>query len=237
MNHVKKLVLVPHETVARLHDTPTSSPQTQMNSLDTEMNYILRQQYADDSEKWKKYNETLQRYLHFAKEGRKPFSIEIGTTVEDKKSTTTMPTSQTREQLAALLPKTYKEQALKIHDYLSTEGSPITWDSSGLVSISGTSLPQSNIIDLIADLTRSRKNFEPQGMSAFIKTLASLNIPLELVRNDKHRTAILQAKQSGAGITPLTHTPSTKTQHTSKTRKQNTKKPLVVPKKNAWKTW
>ena len=68
------LLLAPHETVARLNDPTPSTSHTQMSALDTEMNYLLRKQYADDSEKWRKYNEALQRFLHFSKESQKPVS-------------------------------------------------------------------------------------------------------------------------------------------------------------------
>ena len=172
MNHVKKMILVPHESVARLNDPTPSTSHTQMSALDTEMNYILRKQYADDSEKWKKYNEALQRFLHFSKESQKPVSIEIESILGEKKDTGDPNlNSVIRQRLASVLPRTYKDQAVKIHDYLAVDGTPITWDSNGVISIKGTAIPHSNIIDLISDLTRNRKNFEPQGMSQFIQTL------------------------------------------------------------------
>ena len=205
MTHQKQRILVPYESVARLHDTPTSSPQTQMNSLDTEMNYILQQTYADDSEKWKRYNETLQRYLHFANEARKPIPIEIKSVEDDSSQPVSM-----RQQLASVIPKTYKDQALKIHDYLTSTGSPVTWDRTGAVSIQGTVLRQSNIIDLISDLTRSRKNFEPEGVTDFVQALANMNIPMDLIGNEKRRTALVRARQTGGGIKrPPLRTPTT----------------------------
>ena len=171
MNHVKKMILVPHESVARLNDPTPSTSHTQMSALDTEMNYILRKQYADDSEKWKKYNEALQRFLYFSKESHKPVSIEIQPVSDEKNTADSTADSVIRQRLASVLPRTYKDQAVKIHDYLAADGTPITWDSNGVISIKGTTIPHSNIIDLISDLTRNRKNFEPQGMSQFIQTL------------------------------------------------------------------
>ena len=110
MNHVKKMILVPHDTVARMHDTTAPTPQTQMSSLDTEMSYILRKQYADDSEKWKKYNETLQRYLHFANENRKPLAIELK--LDDEKTEETHQNAVVRRQLFTVTLKTYRDQTL-----------------------------------------------------------------------------------------------------------------------------
>lgn len=235
MNHVKKMILVPQETVARLHETPALTPQTQMSSLDTEMNGILNKKYADDSEKWKHYSEALQRYLHFAGETRKPLSLEIES-VPEKPSDSADPngSSQIRQQVASVLPKTYKEQALKIHDYLAVSGSPVTWDAQGVVSIKNTRIPHSNIIDWISDLTRYRKNFEPHGINQFVYTLAELNIPLELIGNEKRRAAVLQAKQSGGGIisAPLQKKIKTNTVTTRVAQK------LTRPKKkHGWKPW
>lgn len=227
------MVLVPHDSVARLHDPPTSSPQIKMSALDSEMSHILQKQYVDDSEKWKKYNETLQRYLHFVKEGQKPVSIEIASVPEKEGvGNESLPSSGVRHQVASVIPKTYKDQALKIFDYLSVVGSPITWDSQGVVSVKGAHVAHSNIVDLISDLTRHRKNFEPVGVTKFVEGLAELNIPLELVGNDKRRTAVLQAKQRGRGLEEPPPPPLSETKRAL---------PPVVKrsaiKQHVWKSW
>ncbi|KAK3925500.1 Putative uncharacterized transposon-derived protein, partial [Frankliniella fusca] len=72
MNHVKKMILVPHESVAKLNDPTPPASETQLSALDNEMELIMRKKYADDSLKWKLYNEALQRYLHFNNERKKP---------------------------------------------------------------------------------------------------------------------------------------------------------------------
>lgn len=190
MNHVKKLVLVPHESVARLHDSSPTSAQEKMGALDTEMKTILNKQYADDAEKWKVYSEALQRYLHFADDKRKPVSLELKT--EEEKQN--IPTSW-RAQIASLVPRTYKDAALRIFDYLGRDGSPLTVDTTGVVSINGTPLSHSNIVDLISDLTRSRKNVPPPpGSSSFVQALAGMNIPLELIGNEIRKNEIQQLK-------------------------------------------
>lgn len=227
MKHAVKMVLVPHESVARLQEKPvTPTPQTQMNALDSDMSLILKKQYASDSEKWKEYNATLQRYLHFAGEGRKPLTFELGSNKLDeeeppKKEDTH---SAIREQLIEVMPKTYKVLGSKVFDYLSRDGSTVTWDSVGTVSVHGTPVPHSNIIDLISDLTRSRKNFVPHGVDKFIEAVARMNIPLELVKNERRRTAILRYKQGGS--------------HQSGRGRQKAQVATEKPaKKHAWKAW
>ena len=110
MKHTMKMVLVPHDSVARLQEKPTApTPQSQMNSLDSDMDLIMRTKYADNSEKWKRYNDVLQRYLHFAGENRKPIRIELGS-LEGKQDTVKNDDSHKdllRDQLVAVMPKTY----------------------------------------------------------------------------------------------------------------------------------
>ncbi|KAK3925217.1 Torsin-1A-interacting protein 1 [Frankliniella fusca] len=212
MNHVKKMILVPHESVARLNDPTPSTTVTQLNTLDSEMENIMRKKYADDSLKWKLYNEALQRYLHFKGEQTKPVQISISSVNGEENETTSI-----REQLAEALPKTYKAAALRLYDYLSRADSKVTWDSSGVVSLNNQPVPHSNIIDLISDLTRSRKNFEPIGKENFVKALSLTNIPLELIPNEKRRNAIILARNQGGGgaVVPITKRRVSKT-HTPK---------------------
>ncbi|KAK3926577.1 Nuclear protein MDM1 [Frankliniella fusca] len=220
------MILVPHESVAKLTDPTPSTTLTQLSALDNEMELIMRKKYADDSLKWKLYNEALQRYLHFNNERKKPARISV----EDFSLDDTGDTALIRQQLAAAMPKTYKAAALRLYDYLSTTGSRVTWDSSGLVSLEGTPVTNSNIIDLISDLTRSRKNFEPVGVSNFIKTLSTLNIPLELIPNEKRRVAIIQARNQDGGGTVV---PITKPK---RVRNRVTKGRVTKPR-HAWQSW
>lgn len=230
MNHVKKMILVPHESVERMRDPLPSTPRTQMASLDTEMDYILRKEYADASEKWKKYNEVLQRYLFFANESRKPISMELKSVTDSKEETKPDPNPM-RKHLSDVIPKTLKDQAVKIFDYLSRDGTLVTWDTAGEVFIKGIRVPHSNIIDLISDLTRSRKNFNPQGVDSFMGALARMNIPLDLVGNQRRRAAIQHAKQTGRGV--LTQKVAQKMVELPQKLPKSTRKPVA----NGWKAW
>lgn len=234
MTHVRKMILVPQETVARMHEPPALSPQTQMRSLDSEMSSILSKSYADDSEKWKMYSDALQRYLHFASESRKPLSIELEEKSQDADGTRD---AGVREQLSAAVPKTYKSQALRIYDYLSQNHSPVTWDAKGTLSIDSTPVPYSNIIDSISDLTRARKNFSPAGTDALCQALARMNVPLEILGNPSRRQLIqkLKGQRGGGGVAPV-HSEKISILPTRKTRKTKTKIAHKT-KKHVWKNW
>lgn len=241
MNHVKKLLLVSPESVAKLNDATPSTAQTQTSSLDAEMDLILRKKYADDSEKWKHYNEALQRYLYFVNEKKRPVEISVADYTESKDTSELI-----RNQLETALPKTYKAAALRIFDYLKQSATQVTWDSQGIVSIDNQPIPNSNIIDLISDLTRQRKSFEPTGVSRFIKALSTANIPLELVSNSTRRQEISDARnQSGSGLTiisppPVTHPKQIRKGRVAKRvppKKKGKVTKRVSQKRNAWKTW
>lgn len=241
MNHVKKMILVPQETVARMHDTPSLTPQSQMSTLDTEMHGILNKKYADDAEKWKHYSEALSRYLHFAGESRKPLTLEIESKPDDSDGSRA---SGVRTQLAAAIPKTYKSHALRIYDYLSQNHSPVTWDTNGTLSIDNSVIPHSNLIDSISDLTRARKNFSPPGTDALCAALARMNVPLELLGNATRRELVqkLKGQRGGGGIVPMPKTNRKKTIRKpakKKSAERLTKKTAVknTAKKYVWKTW
>lgn len=233
---------MPQESMARLNDTPTLSPQSQMNSLDGEMQSILNKKYAEDSEKWKMYSDTLQRYLHFASETRKPLSIEIDSKTDN---TALIRDEAVRAQLAASVPKTYKSHSLRIYDYLCQSHSTVTWDASGTLSINNTVVPQSNLVDSISDLTRSRKNFAPPGTDALCQALAQMNVPLELIGNTDRRQLIQKLKgQRGGGV--VEHRKLPRKVHIKKIisakksaikNKKIKKVSIKNGKKYGWKTW
>ena len=53
------------------------------------------------------------------------------------------------------------------------------------MKLEGESIPQSNISDLISDALRARKNFNPTGSKEFFRVLSKINMPKDLVRNEK----------------------------------------------------
>ena len=68
-------------------------------------------------------------------------------------------------------------QKLKDHsDIISSN------DDGKLVS-EGSIVPNSNIVDLLNDVMRKRKGFNPELSSTFAKALAKTNVPEDFVRN------------------------------------------------------
>ena len=214
MEHCKKLVLVPHETLSRLHDKPVSRTESDvLGELDTEMHKILLQK-AEDSEKWKLYQQTLQRYLHFVNEQRKPLELTLPTTYDPRKSENTEDQQKLLNQLNTVTPKKFQQHATTLFNALAQDKTFVSWDSTGQLRIDGTLLPQSHVVELISDAVRTRKTAQASGWKAFASILRRINVPLNLISNTKYKEFI--HSQRGMG-------------HRERTKRRNVQFGRIVP--------
>ena len=83
------------------------------------------------------------------------------------------------------IPKTMRPRATALLNRVKTRPDVITCDKTGQVKIEGETTPGSNISDLVNDAMRSRKNYNPERSKQFFEVLTNLNVPKELVRNQK----------------------------------------------------
>ena len=89
------------------------------------------------------------------------------------------------EMIVRGIPKTMKSRAEALLAYLKERGDVITWDDMGQVLLDGVLIPKSNISDLVSDVMRPRKHFNPVGVREFYNVLNKINVPKDLVRNEK----------------------------------------------------
>lgn len=186
---------MPHDSVVRLQERTTDrTAKDVMTELDSDMHKIMRQQ-ADDSEKWKQYQQTLQRYLHFAGEQRRPLELlaPLGAAAADDTSAPPKPSvnrnDELRGQTISLVPLKSKQAAAQLFDLLvSDRGAPfITWDSTGVVSIDNAPVPGSNIVDLISDACRSKTKANAPFVEKFVGVLKKINAPITLIGNAAYK--------------------------------------------------
>ena len=59
------------------------------------------------------------------------------------------------------IPKTMRPKATALLRQLKARPDVISWDKTGQVNIEGEAIKDSNILDLISDAMRARKNFNP----------------------------------------------------------------------------
>ena len=102
--------------------------------------------------------------------------------------------SLTTEMIVRGIPKTMKTRAQALLAHLKEKEDAITWDSSGQVTLKGVFIPKSNISDLISDAMRPRKHFNPVGVRKFYDVLNEINIPKDLVRNEKRWSEVSPRK-------------------------------------------
>ena len=89
------------------------------------------------------------------------------------------------EMIVRGIPKTMKSRAEALLAHLKERGDVITWDDMGQVLVDGVLIPKSNISDLVSDAMRSRKHFNPIGVREFCSVLNKINVPKDLVRNER----------------------------------------------------
>ena len=89
------------------------------------------------------------------------------------------------EMIVRGIPKNMKTRAQALLAHLKEREDAITWDERGQVILKGDLIPKSNISDLISDAMRSRKHFNPVGVQQFYDVLYEINVPKDLVRNER----------------------------------------------------
>ena len=89
------------------------------------------------------------------------------------------------EMIVRGIPKSMKSRAEALLAHLKEREDVITWDDMGQVLVDGVLIPKSNITDLVSDAMRSRKNFNPIGVREFYSVLNKINVPKDLVRNER----------------------------------------------------
>ncbi len=195
------MILVPSETVARLQEkTVIPTPSTKINQLDSEMDAVL-QQPGNAEDKIKRYEQLLQKCMHFINEQRKPFRLTIPSAPDEPQ------TKALKEELIDIIvsqlecsvPPKLKNASKVIHDVL--EKTPhFSWDSNGQVTIDGRPFPRSNIVDFIADAVKQRRKGHAEGWEEMCRALAKTNFPFDLIRNSAYKRIIRE--QRGSGLTP-----------------------------------
>ena len=98
-----------------------------------------------------------------------------------------------------MMPPTLRKQARQLMQRLRGNGDIISWSPNGEVSIKGERLVGSNIADLVGDVLRSRKQAAPER-DRFLKVLATLNAPEELVQNKAALSRYRHIKKGGITI-------------------------------------
>ena len=107
------------------------------------------------------------------------------------------------------------------------------WDASGRLVVDGVPVENTNVLDLVHSVTRPRKVAAPAGAHIFLKTLAEINTPTELVPNAK----FLRFKQTPKFL-PASKKRAAPTPRALRPRKMRQTETFHTPSKSikGWKT-
>lgn len=184
MEHAHKLILLPRDSVDKLQESQkqeiksVQTPGNEMTRLDAEMSEILNMTTIDDSEKWKRYQQVLQRFLRMVENSH---VNQILQSVQPDKSSQN---GITDDAIVNTVPIRYRSKAqLLLNSLHNAPNKVISWDNKGVVTVNGSPIPRSNIIDLINEAMRARKTVNPVGRDQFARLLEEINAPRECIGN------------------------------------------------------
>ena len=184
--------------------------------LDSSMQNTLSDSKMSDEEKAQLYAQDVQEFLAYKKQQNQPtpsFTAEQVTPSPNINSISTM-------DIVKTAPKKFQGKAERLAELLKASGK-VAWDQYGRLLIDGKPMDGTNIIDLVNDAIRKRKNFNPKGRRFFAEKLRSMNAPKELVGNtsywkeeqeeeEEEEEAYSDEGEEGAYATPLKTTSKSK---------------------------
>ena len=155
-----------------------------------EMNYLLEKDDVPEDTKATMYAQQLQRVNQlnqvFRPESSKVQMItqtERTMTSESDSATPSQQLIATDKQIIDSVPKTMQNRAKLLIQKLKDHSDVISWNDHGQLVLEGSIVPNSNIVDLVSDVMRKRKDFNPEHSNTFAKALAKINVPEDYLRN------------------------------------------------------
>ena len=104
-----------------------------------------------------------------------PFPVQVITHTEQtmiSESDSTTPSQQlnaTDKQIIDSVPKTMQNRAKLLIQKLKDHSDVISWNDNGQLVLDGSTIPNSNIVDLVNDVMRKIKGFNSEHSSTFAK--------------------------------------------------------------------
>jgi hypothetical protein len=96
----------------------------------------------------------------------------------------TEPSDEIETDIMDSVPATMKSRARQLMKKRKSNKDLIGWNKQGQMVFKGRSIPGINIVDLVNDSLRQRKNFNLDGWELFSKVFGHLNVPEGIVRNE-----------------------------------------------------
>ena len=198
MQHARKMVLVPHDVAQQVHTShrSTMAPTYEgLDGLDEQMQSIIRRRDIPLDERVKLYQQALLGYVDMHQKLKQPMAVKVetvsteadgvsGVVTDGGRVQHTEPTSWV-QRVAESVPKSLKKKAEQLVKLIENAPSHVLrFNETGELIVGNQKIEGTHIVDLINDMLRKRKSFNPRGWETFGRALASLYPPQELIGNE-----------------------------------------------------
>ena len=117
-----------------------------MTTVYRDMQNILQRTDLSDEEKVHQYNQILQRYLEY----------------QDHLHAPTVPPPMSITKVLSTIPKTIQRKAENLLERVKRQ-SNLGWNERGELLFNVEVIQGTNIVDLVNDMVRQRKSYQPHG--------------------------------------------------------------------------
>ena len=111
-------------------------------------------------------------------------------------------TSAVEQEVIKSVPKLYKTGARQLFDKIKENRDVLNLNEKGELLYENKPISGSHVVDLVNEMLRHRKGFEPVGWSVFARGLARMNVPENIVHNPQRQSAIREFKARVREETP-----------------------------------
>jgi len=197
MEHTKKLAVIPQDLLEALHynQKQQMGPRgEQLLNIDREMKTILERSDLPEDQKVLMYSAALGQYQQVKHQSKSIFPV-----LQPK--TSTIPLTDWESQVESFLPASHRRKGVQVLKWIRQNTPELQWNDKGEVE----GLPQSNILDLIDDVTRPKarsKDRVPLGIQDFVTKLRASNIPTSLLGNAHYLKRHESVQPSVEPLTP-----------------------------------
>ena len=96
------------------------------------------------------------------------------------------------QSIVSGIPVIQQAKAQRIIDAMKTHPNVVTWNSDWELVHNGVPVPNTNVVDLVNDLVRS-KNFNPLGTPQLLQGLKKINFPSAYIGNDDRQQQMMMS--------------------------------------------
>ena len=270
MEVTKEMVLIPSELAETIQSSTTRGNATHkvLSELDAEIQSVLYKDNLSDEQKISLYNQTLQKYMQLEQHAPlpEPMPVKIHDQVsnlengglsahqsslnsKEEPSKLKIEANQShvnlKENALKLLPVTIRKKASLLIDHLAKQGQAGSSlnNERGELIFNGRVIPGSNLVDLLYDVMKERKDVQPIGWQQFLRVLVDANAPESLIANVNRRELFHRMKTknvtspAGAKSKLLPTVPTRVTQSTPKRKRSSLHTQYLTKKLKHWQSF